>query len=287
MLLLLGQAVMLGIFNGSVYSLIAIGFTLIFGVARIVNLGHGTFYMLGAYLTYALYTYARLNIFIDLIISVLLVSLIGIAMDYFLIRPMRSMPNYITVITLAFALVIQYLIFLIFGSQPRNVPEFVRGEILLLGVRFSNQRLLVLIISIVVILSVAFFLKKTSFGKAIRAVSQNRDASILVGVEPTKIFIVTMGMAAGMAALAGGAISPILNVEPTIWFFPLIKAFSIVLLGGMGSLSGSIIGAFLLGFAEGATAFFISTYLQNLVSLFIIIIVLVVRPSGLFGKMVK
>ena len=281
------EILVFGLFKGAIYALIAVGFTLIFGVARVINLGHGTFYMLGAYLTYVFIAYAGLNPFLSLAISAIVVGFVGVSMDYILIRPMREMGAYVTVVTLAFALLSQYIIFAIFGSRARNIPDFVTGNVVVFGVNVANQRLFVLFLATATIIAFGLFLKNARFGKAIRAVAQNPDASQLMGVEPGKVFAITVGIAASMAGPAGGAISPIWNVEPTMWLFPLIKAFSIVVLGGIGSLPGSIIGAFILGFAETATAFLISNYLQNMVSLIIIVLVLLIKPSGLMGRTLR
>ena len=127
------EILVFGLFKGAIYALIAVGFTLIFGVARVINLGHGTFYMLGAYLTYVFIAYAGLNPFLSLAISAIVVGFVGVSMDYILIRPMREMGAYVTVVTLAFALLSQYIIFAIFGSRARNIPDFVTGNVVVFG----------------------------------------------------------------------------------------------------------------------------------------------------------
>ncbi|MFW6333638.1 MAG: branched-chain amino acid ABC transporter permease [Desulfosalsimonas sp.] len=282
---MLSQIFLLGLFKGSVYALIAIGFTLIFGVARILNLGHGTFYMFGAYLTYAIAVYFQFPAFLCLLLASLAVGLIGMGFYYFILRPLHSIETYILVITLAFALLGQYVMFAVFGSRARNLSYFVSGTFDVLGVSLSNHRLIIFLIFLVVVAGIFLFLKATSYGKAIRALSQNQTASLLMGIEPAKMFTLTFGIASFLAALAGGVISPLWNVEPTMWFFPLIKAFSIVVLGGLGSIPGSIIGAFILAYAETATSLLISDYLANMVALAILIIVLLVKPSGIMGKL--
>ena len=285
--MLISQILLLGLFKGSVYSLIAIGFTLIFGVARILNLGHGTFYMLGAYFTYSLAVNFHLSPLNSLIASCLLVGSIGMGFYYFIIRKLQSKESYVLVITLAFALLGQYAIFAVYGSKARHVSSFLLGGINLFGVDFAYQRLFILLVFLIATATILLFLKATSFGKAIRALAQNRNAAILMGIDPPKMFTATFGIASFLAALAGGIISPIWSVDPTMWFFPLIKAFSIVVLGGLGSVFGSIIGAFILGYAETITSLVISDYLSNMVSLVILITVLLFKPTGIMGGTLK
>lgn len=277
------QVLTLGCIRGAIYSLIAIGFTLVFGVARVINLAHGSFYMLGAYFVFLLLEYFQLPLAITIIISISLVACLGGLVDFFLIRPMRHSWSYVTIITLSFALLCQYLLFSTLGARHRNIPLFVLWDISISGISISGHRILILLTFIVVISGLIFFLRFARFGKAVVAVSQNYTASILMGITPERIFVFTGCLSASMAALAGIMISPLLYLNPTMWFFPLVKAFAIVILGGMGSIKGSLIAAFILGLSEMVTTMLISNFLENIVSLTVIAIVLLVKPSGLFG----
>jgi branched-chain amino acid transport system permease protein len=274
----------LGTIWGAVYSLIAVGFTLIFGVAGIINLSHGAFYMLGAYLAYTFMTLLKINVPLSALMAVAGVALIGMVIDYFGIRPMRDRHAYVLILTLAFALFFQELMYGIYGPYGKAVQSFLRGEIVLGGVHISYQKLITLFVAVASVALLWFFIKKTKTGKSISAVAQNKDAAILVGIQYEKAYRMTMGISAALAAVAGVFISPILEAVPTMWAFPLFKAFAIVIIGGLGSLEGAIIASLLLGYSETLVSILISANYSDMVYLIAIILVLVLRPTGLLSK---
>ncbi len=274
----------LGTIWGAVYSLIAVGFTLIFGVAGIINLSHGAFYMLGAYLAYTFMTLLKINVPLSALMAVAGVALIGMAIDHFGIRPLRERHAYVLILTLAFALFFQELMYGIYGPYGKPVQSFVKGEIILGGVNISYQKLITLFVAAASVILLWFFIKKTKTGKSISAVAQNKDAAILVGIQYEKAYRMTMGISAALAAVAGVFISPILEAVPTMWAFPLFKAFAIVIIGGLGSLEGAIIASLLLGYSETLVSFLISANYADMVYLIAIILVLVLRPTGLLSK---
>jgi branched-chain amino acid transport system permease protein len=274
----------LGTIWGAVYSLIAVGFTLIFGVAGIVNLSHGAFYMLGAYLAYTFMTLLKINVPLSALMAVVVVALVGMAIDYFGIRPLRERHAYVLILTLAFALFFQELMYGIYGPYGKPVQSFVVGEIVLGGVHISYQKLITLFVAAAFVILLWLFIKKTKTGKSISAVAQNKDAAILMGIQYEKAYRMTMGISAGLAAIAGVFISPILEAVPTMWSFPLFKAFAIVIIGGLGSLEGAIIASLLLGYSETLVSFLISANYADMVYLIAIILVLVLRPTGILSK---
>jgi branched-chain amino acid transport system permease protein len=274
----------LGTIWGAVYSLIAVGFTLIFGVAGIVNLSHGAFYMLGAYLAYTFMTLLKINVPLSALMAVVVVALVGMAIDYFGIRPLRERHAYVLILTLAFALFFQELMYGIYGPYGKPVQSFVVGEIVLGGVHISYQKLITLFVAAAFVILLWLFIKKTKTGKSISAVAQNKDAAILMGIQYEKAYRMTMGISAGLAAIAGVFISPILEAVPTMWSFPLFKAFAIVIIGGLGSLEGAIIASLLLGYSETLVSFLISANYADMVYLIAIILVLVFRPTGILSK---
>jgi len=274
----------LGTIWGAVYSLIAVGFTLIFGVAGIINLSHGAFYMLGAYLAYTFMTLLNINIPLSALMAVAGVALVGMAIDYFGIRPLRERHAYVLILTLAFALFFQELMYGIYGPYGKPVKSFVAGEIVLGGVHISFQKLITLFVAAACVILLWLFIKRTKTGKSISAVAQNKDAAILVGIQYEKAYRMTMGISAGLAAIAGLFISPILEAVPTMWSFPLFKAFAIVIIGGLGSLEGAIIASLLLGYSETLVSFLISANYSDMVYLIAIILVLVLRPTGILSK---
>ena len=274
----------LGTIWGAIYSMIAVGFTLIFGVAGIINLSHGAFYMLGAYLAYTFMTLLKINVVLSALLAVAGVALIGMAIDRFAIRPMRDRHAYVLILTLALALFTQELMYGFYGSYGKSVPNFMTGEIVLGGVFVSYQKLLTFIVGAALMVLFWLFIKKTRTGKSIFAVAQNKDAAILVGIQYERVYLMTMGISAGLAAVAGVFIAPILEAVPTMWAFPLFKAFAIVIIGGLGSLGGAIITSLFLGYAETSVSMLLSANYADMVYLVAIILVLIFKPTGLSGK---
>jgi branched-chain amino acid transport system permease protein len=274
----------LGAIWGALYSLISVGFTLIFGVAGIVNLSHGTFYMLGAYLAYTFMTLLEINVPLSALMAVLGTAVIGMLIDRYGIRFMREIHVYVLIITLAFALFFQELMYAIYGPHGKAVKSFVTGEMLLGGVHVSYQKVLTFFVSGILVTLLWYFIKRTKTGKSIDAVAQNREAAVLMGIQPERVYVIAMGISAALAAVAGVFIAPILEAVPTMWAFPLFKAFAIVIIGGLGSIEGAIIAGMLLGYSETAVSVLISANYPDMVYLVAIILVLVLRPRGLMGK---
>ena len=274
----------LGAIWGALYTLIAVGFTLIFGVAGIINLSHGTFYMLGAYLAYTFMTLWKINVPLSALMAVGVTALVGILIDRFGIRPMRERHVYVLIITLALAFFFQELMYAFYGPHGKAVKSFVSGEMILANVHVTYQKVLTFFVSGALVTLLWFFIKKTKTGKSTSAVAQNRDAAILVGIRPERVYLITAGISAALASVAGVFIAPILEAVPTMWVFPLFKAFAVVIIGGLGSIEGAIIAGMLLGYSETTVSVLISANYPDMVYLVAIILVLVLRPRGLMGK---
>jgi len=274
----------LGTIWGALFTLIAVGFTLIFGVAGIINLAHGAFYMLGAYLAYTFMSVMKINVPLSALMAVVLTAVIAMLIDRFGIRPMREHHVYVLIITLAFAMFFQELMCAIYGPYGKPVKSFVAGDILLGNVYVSYQKALTFFVSGGLVTLLWFFIKKTKTGKSISAVAQNRDAAVFVGIRPERVYMITMGISSALAAVAGVFIAPILEAVPTMWVFPLFKAFAVVVIGGLGSIEGAIIAGMLMGYSETIVSILISANYPDMVYLVAIILVLVFRPRGLMGK---
>lgn len=274
----------LGAIWGALYSLISVGFTLIFGVAGIINLSHGTFYMLGAYLAYTFMALLGINVLLSALMAVAGTALIGMLIDRFGIRPKRETHVYVLIITLAFALFFQELMYALYGPHGKPVKSFVSGDMILGNVHVSYQKILTFFVAGTLVTLLWLFIKKTKTGRSIDAVAQNRDAAVLMGIQPEQVYMITMGISAALAAVAGVFIAPILEAVPTMWVFPLFKAFAVVIIGGLGSIEGAIIAGMLLGYSETTVSVLISANYPDMVYLVAIILVLVLRPRGLLGK---
>lgn len=269
----------------AVYALLAVGFTLIFGVARILNLAHGAFYALGAYTVYVLTAFAGFPLAVAAICSVLLVAIFGIALERFLVRPLRPQGSLaILMITLAVGLMVEQILLLAFGSEARNVPSFVNATFTVLGVELSGQRIIAFVGSVVILTALWAFLQFTRLGAAILAVSQSPEGARYMGIPSDRIFSAVMGLSAAIAAAAGVLVAPFQTVIPGMGLLPLVKAFAIVVVGGLGSIPGSILGALLLGYSETIVAFMISIEWSQIVSVAATLLMLIIRPAGFFGK---
>ena len=279
------QILVYGAVISAIYAMLAVGFTLIFGVARILNLAHGSFYALGAYTVYALTAEAHMPLWLAAILAVLLVALFGILIERVLVRPLRRRSMLaVLLITLAVALMVEQVLLLIFGSEARNVPSFVSAAYHFLGVDISGQRLLALAAGILVLGGLWLFMQHTKLGAAILAISQDAEAAQYMGIPSDRMYSTVMGLSAGIAAAAGVLVAPFQTVIPGMGLLPLVKAFAIVVVGGLGSIPGSIIGALLLGYTETIIAFKISIEWSQIVSVAAVLITLILRPAGFFGK---
>ena len=286
------EILILGAVRGALYSLIAVGFVLVFSVGGILNLAHGTYYMLGAYLTFIFYSLifhggSTTWLLLSVLCALGMVAVIAWWIYYFLLRQNVSSVTYVMVMTLALALFVSEIMALLFGVSGTSVPSFVEGHTSIGNVKVVNQQLLLLPITFIILPSLWFFLKKTKMGQSIDAVAQQPAAAILMGVDADRALLVTYSLSATMAAVAGALIAPISSVVPEMWLFPLIKAFAIAILGGMGSIMGAVIASFLMGYAEVFTSFLIGEHLSEMLALIVIALVLVVKPSGILGQKMR
>jgi branched-chain amino acid transport system permease protein len=278
------QIVVYGAVISAIYAMLAVGFTLIFGVARILNLAHGSFYALGAYLVYALTADARLPLWLSSLIAIALVGGFGVAVERVLIRPLRRSTLAVLLITLAVALAVEQALLLIFGSEARNVPSMIDATYHFAGVDISAQRLLALGAGVGILAGLWLFMQHTRIGSAILAIAQDAEAAQYMGIPSDRIYSLVMGLSAAISAAAGILVAPFQTVIPSMGLLPLIKAFAIVVVGGLGSIPGSIVGALLLGYSETIIAFEISIEWSQIISVAAVFTTLVIRPSGFFGR---
>jgi len=274
-----------GAVTSAIYAMLAVGFTLIFGVARVLNLSHGTFYALGAYFTFTYNGLAKIPLLPAALLAIATVAAFGVLMERFLVRPLRHSALAVLMITLAVSLLIEQVLFLIFGSEYQNVRSFVSAKVVIAGVDLGGQRLLTLGVGTALIAGLWLFIQRTRLGSAILAVSQDPNAAQYMGINTNRVFTIVMAISAALAATAGVMVAPFLTVQPGMGLVPMIKAFSIVILGGLGSIPGSLLAAVVLGYSETLVGYLISSSYTELVSLVAILLALILRPTGLFGKL--
>ncbi len=271
--------------KGSVYALLALGFSLIFGVARVLQLAHTAFYMLAAYGIYTFGDLMGLDPVWSILLSIGITTGLGLLTYKLFIDRVREHHVTVMLITLALAMVFQELMLIFFTGQYRSAPAIVTGYWEILGVKVVFQNLLVFAGAAVVLLIIWLLLSKTRLGIAIRATAQDTEIANLMGINVSNILFTVMGIAAGLAAVAGVLVAPTLVLEPHMLWPPFVMVMAIITLGGLGSIKGSVIGAFILACVEVLVVFLVPTgaFLKGAVALLVMVIVLIFRPEGLFG----
>ena len=269
---------------GGLYCLLALGFSLIFGVAKVMNFAHGAFYMLTAYFIYSL-LFAGLEIAIP--ISLILIVITSFIVYELLIKPMHEKEMRAAVVTLGLALVLQEGVKLVYGPEFKSIPYLITGYVTILGVRIVSQKLLAAITAIVLVAALYIFIRRTKQGKAIRAVAQNMEVARLVGINVSRVVMMTMGISALLAGVAAVLFAPVYIVSPTEWSI-LFRAFPVVILGGLGSLRGMLAASFLIAGIEKIVEYTIGGgYIVPTITFSLMLVILLVRPSGLFGHTTK
>ncbi len=274
-----------GLINGGVYALLAIGFSLIFGVARIVNIAHTAFYLLAAYCFYTLLVKFGLGYLPAGVLAVAAVTILSVLCYRLVIEPVREHESAVLIATIALGLIFQELMLLSFGGNYLGIPSTLEGSVRIAGVGIPYQRLLILIVAALMLLAVWFLLYRTRLGLAIRATANDLEVANLMGMNVRRVAMATVAISVALAAVAGVVVAPVFVVDPFMWLAPLVTMLAIVVLGGLGSLKGSLIGALIIGYVEAITVFAVpgGAYLKGAVALLIMVIVLLVRPEGLFG----
>lgn len=282
---MLTDIILTTLINGSTYALLAIGFSLIFGVARIVNIAHTAFYMVAAYCIF--YGTYRLGVHpgIAALMAIVLVVLLGLICYRLFIEPIREHEAAVLIATIALAMVFQEIILLIFSGDFRTVPQLIKGSLDISGVKIAYQQLLTIGAAAVILAAVWTFLARTRLGLAIRATAQDREVANLMGMNEARIAMLTLAISVALAALTGAVILPLTVLNPHMWMGPLIMMLAVVVLGGLGSMKGSFVGAYILALSEALVVFLIpkGAFLRESVALSIMILVLLLRPEGLFG----
>jgi len=269
---------------GAIVALMSIGLVLTFSVLGVINYAHGEMYMFGAVIIFFLCSrYAAMDYALACVIAVLAVGLLGWILDKVLIVRFHGNLMAGVIATIGLLMIFQNMMWPIFGPIPKSVPSPLPGVIQILGTSLSIERIIVVGIAVFVILGMAWFIKNTRMGKAIRAVQQDIEAARVQGVNIEHICAVTFGISTGLAALAGALIAPIYIIEPAMGFLALEFAFIVIIFGGMGSIMGAFIASFIIGLQYTFTAAFWGVEWAMAMSFGIAMIVLLVRPRGLMG----
>lgn len=277
-----------GLTLGSLYALVALGLTLTFGVARMVNFAHGEFFMIGAYLFWIFQMQLKIPYLPAAGLTVLAMALCGALFERAIVHPILDRPWYIHVVaTLAVSAALVSGAILLFTTSPRAAPTPYARVIFELGsYRISLQRILIFGITIISFVLLNLFVQRTKLGKAMRAMSQDREVCKVLGIDPQRIILVTFSIGAALAGLAAAFVAPVFVIMPGMGALITLKAFATIIVGGMGNVRGTIMGAYLLGVTEALTAGYIASEYASVAPFVLMILVLMFRPHGLFGQKV-
>jgi branched-chain amino acid transport system permease protein len=271
---------------GGTYALLGIGLTLIFGIMRVVNFTHGELYAFGAYAVFALAMVLGVNFFLALLLAILGGVIIGALIELVLLRPMRGADIDTTMLVMIGAwIVMQNTEMLAWGGVAKAVvTPFPEVPLVIGPVSVSYLRLFVLAMALILIAGTYVLINRTKLGKAMRATFQDADTAALMGVNINRIYTATFAIGSGLAAAAGALLGPVFLAVPTMGDLAALKSFAIVILGGLGSITGATIGGFILAFAEELGAGYVSSGYRDAMGFLIIILVMMFRPTGLFAR---
>lgn len=281
------QQIVNGIALGSIYALIALGYTMVYGIIRLINFAHGEIYMIGAFVGYFALTTFGLPFWVSLLLAMIIPALLGVIIERVAYRPLRNSPSITVLITaIGVSLLLQNLAMLWFSPDPRPFPQvFSNVPFDVAGIRITFPQVIVLITSVVLMIGLNFMVQKTKVGKAMRAVSQDMEAAKLMGIDTNKIISATFAIGSALAGAAGvmvGVIYP--RIQPLMGTMPGLKAFVAAVFGGIGSIPGAMLGGIIMGLTESLVTAYLSSTWRDAIAFSLLIIILLVKPSGIFGK---
>ncbi len=270
--------------SASILILSALGLAVIFGMMGIINMAHGEFLMLGAYATFVFTQLASVNIWLSMALAALSVGIIGLVVERAIIARLYGRPLDTLLATWGLSLALVQLIRLIFGPQAQFIPFPLPGNITLAGTNFPIYRLLLIAVTAVCLLCLLWIFKYTRFGINARAVIQNPSMASAMGVDTPKMYMLTFGIGAALAGLAGAVLTPLLNVEPAMGLKMIVRAFLVVVVGGVEILAGTAAGGVLLGTVDSYMSYFTTPYLGSVALLGVAILLIRFRSAGIFSR---
>lgn len=284
------QTLISGLRLGSIYALMALGYTMVYGIAKMLNFAHGDIIMVGAYAVISTVSLAQLPGVVGVVVSVVVCVLLGVTIEFLAYRPLRKAQSLAVLITaIGVSYLLQSLALLVFKSEPMAFPTIIDIPSVKLGeVVIDGMTILTLAVTAVIMVSLSLFINKTRLGKAMRAVSEDKDAAELMGISVNRTITMTFAIGSALAAVASifyGATYT--YIKPTTGSMPGIKAFTAAVFGGIGSIPGAMLGGILLGIIEQLSQRYISTLWTNAIVFGVLVLVLVVKPTGLLGKKIS
>ncbi len=282
-----------GLVLGGIYALIAVGYTMVYGIIQLINFAHGEIFMLGAYFAFALITVLNVPFWVALPVSMLLCAMMGMLLDLIAYRPLRGAPRLSALITaIGMSLALQNLARIIWGARQRSFPEELLPTYLLAehaiqlpgGAGLPYRDLFIIMLAVALMAGLNFLIYFTKIGKAMRACAQNPVAANLMGIKTNQVIAVTFAIGSALGAVAGVMVGLREAIEPTMGYYKGVAAFAAAVLGGIGNITGAMLGGLLIGIAEVLGAGYIASGYRLAIAYIIMIAVILIRPSGLFGK---
>ena len=276
-----------GIFNGLVmgwiYVLVALGLTIVFSIMGIVQFAHGEIYMLGAYCTYWIAVVLGLNVFIALLLSALIMGFVGIILERLLFRQFRGQIEGSIIVAIGLILLLQTIAAIGFGTQDKWIPTTIAGALNIWNIKIPWERALSVITGIILVLALFLFIRKTKMGQAMVATSQDIEAATLQGIDVNRVSRVSMAIGCALAAIAGSLMGAVFGVQPVMGSYAMEKGIAVIILGGLGSIWGAVIGGLLLGLIDGLVPLGANTTVASIIGFSLIVLILIVKPQGFLG----
>lgn len=284
------QQLVNGLILGSVYALLALGYTMVYGIIKLINFAHGDLFMMGAFIGYFLINSFHLNIFVALLLTMLITACLGMLIEFLAYRPLRNSTRIAALITaIGVSFLLEYGMVYLVGAEARAFPQALKTVKYTLGpVSISNVQLIILFVSLMLMLGLQFIVKQTKMGKAMRAVSVDSDAAQLMGINVNSTISFTFALGSALAGAAGVLIGLYYNsINPLMGMTPGIKAFVAAVLGGIGIIPGAALGGFMIGLIETISVTLGFSSYRDVIVYAVLIIILLIRPAGLLGKNIK
>ncbi|MDR0691113.1 MAG: branched-chain amino acid ABC transporter permease [Streptococcaceae bacterium] len=284
------QQIVNGVFLGSIYALLALGYTMVYGIIKLINFAHGDIYMIGAFMGSFLLARLHLPFFVSLILAMGICALLGIMIEFLAYRPLRKSTRIAALITaIGVSFFLENMMIYFFGSQTRAFPQAIKiKQFTVGGIQISNVQVLILIVSLILMLLLQLIVKKSKMGKAMRAVSVDSDAARLMGIDVNRTISFTFALGSALAGAAGVLIGLYYNsMDPLMGVVPGLKAFVAGVFGGIGIIPGAALGGFAIGMIETLTSASMLANFRDAIVYGVLILILLVRPAGILGKNVK
>jgi branched-chain amino acid transport system permease protein len=281
---MLGQVLVNGLSLSATYVIIALGLSLIMGIMDILNFTHGVMIMLGAFGLYVLHELFHIHYILSALIAILLVGALGAAMERKILHKIRRDHLICLLITIGLATVVEGSFLLCFGTRDRGVTSITPGLLRIWGITVTYDRMVIIVAAALLVGGLWFFMQWSKPGRAMRAVTQNTDAALSLGIDVDHMTSLAMFIGCAFAATAGVLMAPITVLNPYMGFGPLLKAFVVIVLGGLGSIPGSILGGFVLGMVDSIAGSYLHIEIASIVGFVLMMLILIIKPSGLMGK---